>query len=125
MEPKVLKNEKEHKEALKRIEALWSAPKNSKQSEDLELWAALVEAYEEKHHVIQVPDPVEAVKFRMEQLGLKPTDLAKYLGGRGRVSEVLNRKRSLSVSMMRSLYQNLHVPAESLLEEPKGDYKVR
>lgn len=103
MRLKVLKNEKEHKEALKKVEALWDSPKGSSQAEELELWAALIEAYEEKHHSIPDPDPIEAVKFRMEQLGLKPTDLAKYLGGRGRVSEVLNRKRPLSVSMMRTL----------------------
>jgi len=121
---KVLKNEKEHKKALEQVEALWDAPKGSANSEELELWAALIEEYEDKHHPIEVPDPIEAVKFRMEQMGLKPSDLAKFLGGRGRVSEVLNRKRPLSVNMMRSLYQNLHVPAESLLAKPQAKYRA-
>jgi HTH-type transcriptional regulator/antitoxin HigA len=75
----------------------------------------LVEAYEQKHYRIEPPDPVEAVKFRMEQLGLKSADLAKILGGRSRASEVLNKKRKLTVEMMRSLRKHLGVPAESLL----------
>jgi HTH-type transcriptional regulator/antitoxin HigA len=123
MKPKILKNEKEHKQALKQVEALWDSPKGSSRTEDLELWATLIEAYEEKHHPIPVPDPVEAIAFRMDQMGLKPADLAKFLGGRSRVSEVLNRKRPLSVAMMRSLYQNLHIPAESLLAEPPAKYR--
>jgi HTH-type transcriptional regulator/antitoxin HigA len=124
MRPKVLKNAREHEMALKKVEALWDAPKGSVRAEELELWASLVEAYEQKHHPIPEPDPIEAVKFRMDQLGLRPTDMGKYLGGRGRVSEVLNRKRPLSVSMMRSLYMKLHVPAESLLSEPSVKYKA-
>ena len=75
----------------------------------------LVEAYEQKHYKIEAPDPIEAIKFRMEQLGLKPADLAKILGGRSRVSEVLNKKRELTVGMMRSLRKHLAIPAESLL----------
>jgi HTH-type transcriptional regulator/antitoxin HigA len=124
MRPKILKNEKEHRQALKKVEALWGAPKGSLLAEELELWASLVDAYEQKHHSIPEPDPIEAVKFRMDQLGLKPADMGKYLGGRGRVSEVLNHKRPLSVSMMRSLYHKLHVPAESLLSEPSARYKT-
>jgi HTH-type transcriptional regulator / antitoxin HigA len=123
MKPKMLKTEKDYEKALQHIEALMRAPKSAARNEDLELWATLVEAYETKHYPIPDPDPIDAVKFRMEQLGLKPIDLAKYLGGRGRVSEVLNRKRPLSVTMMRSLYQNLHVPAESLLAEPSAKYR--
>lgn len=124
MRPKVLKNEREHQEALKKVEALWDAPKGGPRAEELELWSSLVEAYEQKHHSVPEPDPIEAVKFRMNQLGLKPADVAKFLGGRGRVSEVLNRKRPLSVSMMRTLYHELHVPAESLLSEPSTKYKA-
>lgn len=75
-----------------------------------------MEAYEQKHYKINPPDPVEAIKFRMEQLGLKPSDLAKILGGRSRVSEVLNKKRKLTVEMMRSLHKHLAIPAECLLE---------
>jgi len=75
----------------------------------------LVEAYEQRHYKIEPPDPVEAIKFRMEQLGLKPSDLAKILGDRSRVSEILNKKRKLTVDMMRSLRKRLAIPAESLL----------
>ena len=75
-----------------------------------------MEAYEQKHYKINPPDPVEAIKFRMEQLRLKPPDLAKILGGRSRVSEVLNKKRKLTVEMMRSLHKHLAIPAECLLE---------
>jgi HTH-type transcriptional regulator / antitoxin HigA len=125
MKPKIIKNDKAHQAALARVEALWDAPKGSRQADELEHWAILIEAYEKKRYPIEEPDPVDAILFRMDQMGLKPTDLAKYLGGRNRVSEVLNRKRPLSVAMMRSLYQNLHIPAESLLAEPKASYRVR
>ena len=81
----------------------------------LDLWVTLVEAYEAKCHAIPPPDPIEAIKFRMEQLGLSKSDIAPYLGGRSRVSEVLNRKRSLSVNMMKRLHNELHIPADSLL----------
>jgi len=124
MKPKVIKNGKDHAAALKRVEELWDAPKGSGKAEELEHWAILIEAYEDEHYPILESDPIEAIKFRMDQMGLKPTDLAKFLGGRNRVSEVLNRKRPLSVAMMRSLYQNLHIPAESLLAEPSAKYRV-
>jgi HTH-type transcriptional regulator / antitoxin HigA len=123
MKPKILKTENDYDRALQYIEALMRVPKSSARNEKLDLWATLVESYEKKHYPIPAPDPVDAIKFRMEQMGLKPSDLAKLLGGRGRVSEVLNRKRPLSVNMMRSLYKNLHVPAESLLAEPSVKYR--
>jgi HTH-type transcriptional regulator / antitoxin HigA len=81
----------------------------------LEVLVTLVEAYEQKHYRIDPPDPIEAIKFRMEQLELKPSDLADILGGRNRVSEILNKKRKLTVEMMRSLRKRLAIPAESLL----------
>ena len=122
MKPKVLKTNKDHQAALQRIEALWDAVPGTARAEELELWAALVEAYEKEKYPIHPPDPIEAIRFRMDQMGLKPADLAKTLGGRNRVSEVLNRRRALSTSMMRSLYRDLKVPAESLLAEPKAKY---
>ena len=81
----------------------------------LDVLVTLVEAYEQKHYKFDPPDPIEAIKFRMEQLDLKPSDLAKILGERSRVSEVLNKKRKLTVEMMRSLRKHLAIPAESLL----------
>ena len=81
----------------------------------LNVLVTLVEAYEQKHYRVDPPDPIEAIRFRMEQLELKPSDLAKILGGRSRVSEILNKKRKLTVEMMQSLRKHLAIPAESLL----------
>ena len=112
---KPIKTERDYQTALKEIERLWSAKRNTPKGDRLEVLVTLVEAYEQKHYKVEPPDPVEAIKFRMEQLGLKASDLAKILGGRSRVSEVLNRKRKLTVDMMRSLRKRLDIPAESLL----------
>lgn len=110
-----IKNKHDHEAALKEIDRLWDARPNTPQGDLLDLWVTLVEAYEAKHHAIPPPDPIEAIKFRMEQLGLSKEDLAGYLGGRNRVSEVLSRKRRLSVGMMKRLHHDLHIPADSLL----------
>ena len=112
---KPIKTERDYRTALKEIERLWDAKPNTPKADRLEVLVTLVEAYEQKHYKVEPPDPVEAIKFRMEQLGLKSSDLAKILGGRSRVSEVLNRKRKLTVEMMRSLRKRLDIPAESLL----------
>ena len=115
MKIKPIKTERDYRTALKEIERLWDARPNTPKGDRLEVLVTLVEAYEQKHYKVEPPDPVEAIKFRMEQLGLKSSDLAKILGGRSRVSEVLNRKRKLTVEMMRSLRKRLDIPAESLL----------
>lgn len=112
---KPIKTERDYQKALKEIERLWDAKLNTPKGDRLEVLVTLVEAYEQKHYKVEPPDPVDAIKFRMEQLGLKSSDLAKILGGRSRVSEVLNRKRKLTVDMMRSLRKRLDIPAESLL----------
>jgi HTH-type transcriptional regulator/antitoxin HigA len=112
---KPIKTERDHQKALKEIEKLWDARPNTAKGDRLEVLITLVEAYEQKHHRIEPPDPIEAIKFRMEQLDLKPSDLADILGGRNRVSEVLNKKRKLTVEMMRSLRKRLAIPAASLL----------
>ena len=112
---KPIKTERDYQTALKEIERLWDAKPNTPRGDRLDILVTLVEAYEQKHYKIEAPDPVEAIKFRMEQLGLKSSDLAKILGGRSRVSEILNRKRKLTVDMMRSLRKRLDIPAESLL----------
>jgi HTH-type transcriptional regulator / antitoxin HigA len=112
---KPIKTERHHQKALREIEKLWDAKPNTPKGDRLDVLVTLVEAFERKHYEIAPPDPIEAIKFRMEQLGLKTTDLAKILGGRSRVSEVLNRKRNLSLEMMRSLHKHLSIPAESLL----------
>jgi HTH-type transcriptional regulator/antitoxin HigA len=112
---KPIKTERDYQNALRQIEKLWDAKPNTPTGDRLEVLVTLVEAYEQKHYKIEPPDAIEAIKFRMEQLGLKQSDLAKYLGGRSRASEILNRKRKLTVDMMRSLRKHLHIPAESLL----------
>ncbi len=112
---KPIKTRRDYQNALKQIEKLWDAKPNTAKGDRLEVLVTLVEAYEEKHYKIEPPDAIEAIKFRMEQLGLKQSDLAKYLGGRSRASEVLNRKRKLTVDMMRSLRKHLDIPPESLL----------
>ena len=112
---KPIKTERDYQTALKDIEKLWDAKPNSTKGDRLEVLVTLVEAYEQKRYPIDPPDPIEAIKFRMEQLELKPSDLADILGGRNRVSEILNRKRKLTVDMMRSLRKRLAIPAESLL----------
>jgi HTH-type transcriptional regulator/antitoxin HigA len=112
---KPIKTERDYRKALKEIEKLWDAKPNTPMGDRLDVLVTLVEAYEQKHYKVDPPDPIEAIKFRMEQLDLKPSDLAKILGGRSRVSEVLNKKRKLTVEMMRSLRKHLAIPAESLL----------
>jgi HTH-type transcriptional regulator/antitoxin HigA len=112
---KPIKTERDHRKALKEIEKLWDAKPNTPTGDRLDVLVTLVEAYEQKHYRIDPPDPIEAIKFRMEQLQLKPSDLAKILGVRNRASEVLNKKRKLTVEMMRSLRRHLAIPAESLL----------
>ena len=115
MNPKVLKTKKDYETALARVTALMDASPDSSDADELELWSILVERYEQEKFPIDYPDPVEAIRFRMEQEGLKPKDLEPYLRGRNRVSEVLNHKRPLSLAMMRALHRGLGIPAEVLL----------
>jgi len=117
MKPKVLKTEEEYSAALARVEALMDAKPGSAKEEELDLWSLLVARYEEQHFPIDLPDPVEAIKFRMEQEGLRQKDLAKFLPGKNRVSEVLNRKRPLSLGMIRALHRRLGIPAQVLIRE--------
>jgi HTH-type transcriptional regulator / antitoxin HigA len=93
---KPIKTERDYRKALKEIDNLWDAKPNTSMGDRLDVLVTLVEAYEQKHYKVDPPDPIEAIKFRMEQLELKPSDLAKILGGRSRVSEVLNKKRKLT-----------------------------
>ena len=115
MEIRPIKTEKDYNEAIQRIEKLWGAEKNSPQGDELDLLATIVEAYEMNHFPILPPDPVDAIIFRMEQMNMTKTDMAKYLGSQSRVSEILGRKRKLSLKMVRSLYKGLKIPAEILL----------
>jgi HTH-type transcriptional regulator/antitoxin HigA len=115
MRPRVLKTEKDYQEALHRAEALMDATPGSPEEEELELLALLIEAYEDTHFPMDFPDPVEAIKFRMDQAGLTRKEMIAYLGSQSKVSEVLNRKRPLSLTMIRALHDGLGIPAEVLL----------
>ena len=121
MNIKIIKTEAEYEEALARIDALIDAAPGSPQVDELDLLALLVEKYEEVHYPVDLPDPVEAIKFRMEQEGLEPKDMIKYLGSQSKVSEVLNYKRPLSLTMIRNLHEGLDIPAEVLLQQPNGE----
>jgi HTH-type transcriptional regulator/antitoxin HigA len=118
MIPKVIKTEKEYESALARINDLMDADPGTPEGDELELLVTLVELYEKAKHPIDLPDPVEAIKFRMEQLGLKQKDLIPHIGSRSKVSEVLSRQRPLSIAMIRKLNVGLGIPAEILLREP-------
>lgn len=117
MKPKIIKTEDEYTEALARVEKLMDAKPGSPREEELELWSLLIERYEVEHFPIDLPDPVDAIKFRMEQEGLRQKDLERFFPGKNRVSEVLNHKRPLSLGMIRSLHRGLGIPAEVLLRE--------
>jgi len=110
-----IKTTRDYDQALARIEQLMEAKPGTKAGDELDVLTTLVEAYEAKHHQIYPPDPVEAIKFRMDQLGMTRKDLETLLGGRGRVSEVLTKKRGLSLEMIRRLHRKLHIPLESLI----------
>jgi HTH-type transcriptional regulator/antitoxin HigA len=119
MKAKVIKTELEHAAALSRIEKLMDARPNTAQGDELELLSLLVHDYEDRVFPIDKPDPVAAIRFRMQQQGLKPKDLVPLLGSRSRVSEVLSGRRSLSLRMIRSLVGELGIPPEVLLGRPK------
>ncbi len=123
MKPKVLKTERDHQAALAYIETLLD--KSSPDESELELWTLLVEKYEEEHFPIATPDPIEAIRFRMEQAGLAPVDLEPYLQSKSKVSEVMNRKRPLSISMIRALHRGLQIPAEVLVQETQAPFLAR
>ena len=112
MHIKPIKTRADHRAALKEIETLMMAKRNTPQGERLDVLVTLVEAYERKHYAIELPDPVEAIKFAMEQRGLSVKDLGPMIGT-NRIYEVLNRKRPLSLKMIWRLHKNLGIPAES------------
>ena len=115
MKIKPVRTKTDLRNALKRIDALIDAEPGSADYDELEILSVLVEAYEDKHVGILPPDPVEAIRFRMEQMGLRQVDVAKHFGGTNRASEVLSRRRPLSLRMIRNLHRNLNIPTESLI----------
>ena len=117
MNIKPIKTKKDYEKALKKIETLFNAEPNTPNGDRLDVLAALVESYEERHFPIDFPDPVDALNYWIESRGLERKDLEPYIGSRGRISEVLNRKRSLSLAMIRELNEHLHIPAEVLIKK--------
>lgn len=115
MDIRPIKTEEDYNTAISRIEKLWGAKKDTQEGDELDLLIILVESYEMKHFPIAPPDPIDAIKFRMEQMGMTNSDMIQYLGSQSRVSEVLNKKRKLSLSMIKSLYKELKIPADILL----------
>ncbi len=118
MQLKILKTEKDYDKALNRIDELMELnPKlGTLESDELEILALLVEKYEELNWNIETPDPIEAIKYRMEEMNLKQKDLIPYIGNKSKVSELLNRKISLSLTMVRNLSKALHIPVETLVK---------
>ncbi len=110
-----IKSEEDYQNAITRIAELWGAAKDTARGDELDLLITLVEAFEMKHYAIAPPDPIDAIKFRMEQMGMNNADMVKYLGSQSRVSEILNGKRKLTLNMIKSLYKELKIPAEVLL----------
>ena len=113
----ILKTEEDYEKALLRVDKIFDAPKDSREGDEAELLVLLIENYEKEHHPIDPPDPIEAIKFRMEQMEIKQKDLSKILGYKSRTSEILNRKRKLTLSMIRKLHEELNIPYEALMAE--------
>jgi HTH-type transcriptional regulator / antitoxin HigA len=116
---KPIKTKKDYQQALERLEQIFDAKKNSKEGDELEVLSILIEKYEDEHFPIGFPDPIEAIKFRMEQLGYNQTDLAKVVGLKSRASEILNKKRKLTLEMIRLIHNNLKIPTEVLIQAYK------
>ncbi len=114
---KLIKSEEDYEKALARLEEIFDAKLGSEEGDELEILAFLIEKYEDEHYPIGPADPIEAILFRMEQLGMKQKDLAEIIGYKSRVSEILSRKRKLTLEMIRSLHTSLNIPTEVLIQE--------
>ncbi|MCE7072110.1 MULTISPECIES: helix-turn-helix domain-containing protein [Dyadobacter] len=117
---KLIKTKEDYQAALKRMEILFDAAIGTPESDEADVLALLIDAYEQQYYPIEAPDPIEAIKIRMEEMQLKQVDLIEAIGGKSRVSEILNKKRKLSVEMIRNLASRLHLSANSLI----GDYQL-
>ncbi|MBN9070106.1 MAG: helix-turn-helix domain-containing protein [Rhizobiales bacterium] len=120
-ELKPIRTEADYDAALAEVERLWGAKSGTPDGDRLDVLATLIEVYEEKHHPMDPPDPIEAIRFRMEQQGLTRRDLEPMIGPRNRVADVLNRKRGLSIDMIRQLHDHLGISAEVLIRPSRFD----
>ena len=116
MEIKTIKTENDYNQALERLEVIFDAKKGSSEGDELEVLGILIDQYENEHFPIGMPDPIEAIKFRMEQMGYNQNDLANIVGLKSRASEILNRKRKLSLEMIRQLHEQLNIPTDVLIQ---------
>jgi HTH-type transcriptional regulator / antitoxin HigA len=116
MDIEPIKTARDYRRALNEIETLMAAKRNTPKGDRLDVLVTLVEAWESKHYPLDLPDPIEAIKYHMDQSGLQPRDLIPFIGSRNRVHEVLNRKRPLTLKMIRRLHEELGIPAESLIK---------
>ena len=124
MEIKAIKTEQDYNQALKRLETIFHAGIDTPEEDEAEILSILIEKYEDIHYAIGMPDPIEAIKFRMEQMGMKQKDLAEAVGFTSRVSEILNKKRKLTLNMIRKLSSTLHIPTEVLVQEYQEEKPV-
>ena len=111
-----IKTEQDYQEALDRLEVIFDAKKGSPEGDELEILGLLIEKYESIHFPIDLPDPIEAIKFRMEQMGYTQSDLVKIIGLKSRVSEILNKKRKLTLEMIRKIHLAINIPTEILVQ---------
>ena len=116
MNIKPIKTNKDYEQALIRLELIFDAKKGTERGDELEILGMLIDNYENKKFPIDFPDPIEAIKFRIEQLGYNQTDLANVVGLKSRASEILNRKRKLSLEMIRQIHNSLNIPTEVLIQ---------
>lgn len=112
-----IRNEQDYQNALDRLEVIFDAKKGTPEGDELEILSILIDKYENENFPIDMPDPIEAIKFRMEQMGMNQKDLAEVVGFKSRVSEILNKKRKLTLDMIRKLNTQLHIPTDVLLQE--------
>jgi HTH-type transcriptional regulator/antitoxin HigA len=120
MDIRPIKSERQYRRALKEIERLMAARRNTPEGDRLDVLVTLVEAWEAKHYPLDLPDPVEAIKYHMESRGLEPRDLIPFIGSRNRVHEILTRKRPLTLAMVRRLHEGLGIPAQSLIKAARS-----
>ena len=120
MNIKPIKSQKDYRAALRQVESLMDAAADSAEGDKLDVLVTLIEAWERKHFPLDLPDPIDAVKFQMEQAGLSPRDLVPMIGQLNRVYEVLNRKRPLTLRMIWNLHEQLRIPLESLIKPPES-----
>src|SRR5215468_10811718 len=120
-EVRPIRTKRDHDAALKEVERLWGAKAATRDGDRFDVLATLIDAYEAEHYPMDPPDPIEAIKFRMEQLGLTRRDLEGVIGTRTRIAEVLSRKRALSISMIRRLHERLGISAEVLIRPTRKD----